>query len=135
VLCGGLSELIKSGFDTLVDAGYQPEVAYFECLHEVKLIVDLMYEGGISKMYWSVSETAEYGGYTRGPRIVTDTTRAEMKKILGEITDGSFAKEWMAEYDAGLPNYKRYYQENTEHRVEQTGRTLRPLMSWISENE
>jgi ketol-acid reductoisomerase len=135
VLCGGLSELIKSGFDTLVDAGYQPEIAYFECLHEVKLIVDLMYEGGISKMYWSVSETAEYGGYTRGPRIVTDATRAEMKKVLGEITDGSFAKEWMAEYDAGLPNYKRYYQENTEHRVEQTGRKLRPLMSWISENE
>jgi ketol-acid reductoisomerase len=135
VLCGGLSELIKSGFDTLVDAGYQPEIAYFECLHEVKLIVDLMYEGGISKMYWSVSETAEYGGYTRGPRIVTDATRAEMKKVLGEITDGSFATEWMAEYDAGLPNYKRYYQENTEHRVEQTGRKLRPLMRWISENE
>jgi ketol-acid reductoisomerase len=135
VLCGGLSELIKSGFDTLVDAGYQPEVAYFECLHEVKLIVDLMYEGGISKMYWSVSETAEYGGYTRGPRLVTDDTRAEMKKILGEITDGSFAREWMDEYDSGLPNYKRYYQENTEHRVEQTGRKLRPLMSWISEGE
>jgi ketol-acid reductoisomerase len=135
VLCGGLSELIKSGFDTLVDAGYQPEIAYFECLHEVKLIVDLMYEGGISKMYWSVSETAEYGGYTRGPRIVTDATRAEMKKVLGEITDGSFAKEWMAEYDAGLPNYKRYFQENTEHRVEQTGRTLRPMMSWITEDE
>jgi ketol-acid reductoisomerase len=135
VLCGGLSELIKSGFDTLVDAGYQPEIAYFECLHEVKLIVDLMYEGGISKMYWSVSETAEYGGYTRGPRIVTDATRAEMKKVLGEITDGSFAKEWMAEYDAGLPNYKRYFQENTEHRVEQTGRTLRPMMSWITEDD
>jgi ketol-acid reductoisomerase len=135
VLCGGLSELIKSGFDTLVDAGYQPEIAYFECLHEVKLIVDLMYEGGISKMYWSVSETAEYGGYTRGPRIVTDATRAEMKKVLGEITDGSFAKEWMAEYDAGLPNYKRYFQENTEHRVEQTGRKLRPMMSWITEDD
>ena len=133
VLCGGLSELIKSGFDTLVDAGYQPEVAYFECLHEVKLIVDLMYEGGISKMYWSVSETAEYGGYTRGPRIVTDQTRAEMRKILGEITDGTFAKEWIDEYDNGLPNYKRSYQENTEHRVEQTGRQLRPLMSWISD--
>jgi ketol-acid reductoisomerase len=135
VLCGGLSELIKSGFDTLVDAGYQPEVAYFECLHEVKLIVDLMYEGGISKMYWSVSETAEYGGYTRGPRLVTDQTRAEMKKILGEITDGSFATEWMAEYDAGLPNHKRLYQENTEHRVEQTGAKLRPMMSWIGEDD
>jgi ketol-acid reductoisomerase len=135
VLCGGVSELIKAGFDTLVEAGYQPEAAYFECLHEMKLIVDLMYEGGISKMYWSVSETAEYGGYTRGPRIVTDATRAEMKKVLGEITDGSFAKEWMAEYDAGLPNYKRYFQENTEHRVEQTGRTLRPMMSWITEDD
>ena len=135
VLCGGLSELIKSGFDTLVDAGYQPEIAYFECLHEVKLIVDLMYEGGISKMYWSVSETAEYGGYTRGPRVITDQTRAEMKKILGEITDGSFAREWMNEYDSGLTNYKRYYQENTEHRVEQTGRNLRPMMSWIGEDD
>jgi ketol-acid reductoisomerase len=135
VLCGGLSELIKSGFDTLVDAGYQPEVAYFECLHEVKLIVDLMYEGGISKMYWSVSETAEYGGYTRGPRLITDQTRAEMKKILGEITDGSFATEWMAEYDSGLPNHKRLYQENTEHRVEQTGAKLRPMMSWIGEDD
>ncbi len=135
VLCGGLSELIKSGFDTLVDAGYQPEIAYFECLHEVKLIVDLMYEGGISKMYWSVSETAEYGGYTRGPRVITDQTRAEMKKILGEITDGSFAREWMNEYDSGLSNYKRYYQENTEHRVEQTGRNLRPMMSWIGEDD
>ena len=103
MLCGGLSELIKAGFETLIEAGYQPEVAYFECLHEVKLIVDLMYEGGISKMYWSVSETAEYGGYTRGPRLVTEETKAEMKKILGEITDGSFAAEWMAEYDAGCP--------------------------------
>jgi len=135
ILCGGVSELIKSGFQTLVEAGYQPEVAYFECLHEMKLIVDLMYEGGLSKMYWSVSETAEYGGYTRGPRLVTDTTRQEMRKILGEITDGSFAKEWMDEYDAGLPNHKRLYQENTDHPVEVTGRALRPLMSWISEDE
>jgi ketol-acid reductoisomerase len=133
VLCGGVSELIKSGFETLVAAGYQPEVAYFECLHEMKLIVDLMYEGGISKMYWSVSETAEYGGYTRGPRIVTDETRAEMRRILGEIRDGSFAQEWMAEYDNGLPNYRRYYQESTEHPIEQTGRKLRPMMSWIAD--
>ena len=132
VLCGGVSELIKSGFETLVDAGYQPEVAYFECLHEMKLIVDLMYEGGISKMYWSVSETAEYGGYTRGPRLVTDETRAEMRRILGEITDGSFAEEWMAEYDAGLPNYKKHFAENTSHPIEETGRKLRPMMSWIS---
>ncbi len=134
VLCGGLSELIKSGFETLIEAGYQPEVAYFECLHELKLIVDLMYEGGISKMYWSVSETAEYGGYTRGPRVITDETRKEMRAILGEITSGAFAKEWMAEYDAGLPNYKRYYQEHVEHPVEVTGRELRPMMSWISES-
>jgi ketol-acid reductoisomerase len=135
VLCGGLSELIKAGFDTLVAAGYQPEVAYFECLHEVKLIVDLMYEGGISKMYWSVSETAEYGGYTRGPRIVTDATKTEMKNILGEIQNGEFAREWMAEYDAGLPNYKQYYKENTEHPIEVTGRALRPMMSWITDAE
>jgi ketol-acid reductoisomerase len=135
VLCGGVSELIKSGFETLVAAGYQPEVAYFECLHEMKLIVDLMYEGGISKMYWSVSETAEYGGYTRGPRIVTDATRAEMKKILGEIQDGEFAREWIDEYDSGLPNYKRYYKENTEHPIEVTGAKLRPMMSWITDAE
>ena len=135
VLCGGLSELIKGGFETLIEAGYQPEVAYFECLHEVKLIVDLMYEGGLSKMYWSVSETAEYGGYTRGPRLVTDETKKEMRTILGEITSGAFTKEWMDEYDAGLPNYKRYYQEHVEHPIEVTGRELRPMMSWISEAE
>ncbi len=133
VLCGGLSELIKAGFETLVDAGYQPEVAYFECLHEVKLIVDLMYEGGLSKMYWSVSETAEYGGYTRGPRLINAETKMELVKILGEILEGSFAKEWMAEYDSGLPNHKRLYQENTDHPVEVTGRQLRPMMSWIAE--
>ncbi|MGH8893616.1 MAG: ketol-acid reductoisomerase [Actinomycetes bacterium] len=135
VLCGGLSELIKAGFETLIEAGYQPEVAYFECLHEVKLIVDLMYEGGISKMYWSVSETAEYGGYTRGPRLVTKETKAEMKRILGEITDGSFAREWMDEYDSGLTNYKRYYQQNSEHPVEKTGAKLRPMMSWIGADD
>jgi ketol-acid reductoisomerase len=133
VLCGGLSELIKAGFETLVDAGYQPEVAYFECLHEVKLIVDLMYEGGLTKMYWSVSETAEYGGYTRGPRLITADTKKEMVKILAEIKDGSFATEWMAEFDAGLPNHKRLFQENTDHPVEVTGRQLRPMMSWLEE--
>lgn len=135
VLCGGLAELVKAGFDTLVAAGYQPEVAYFECLHELKLIVDLMYEGGISKMYWSVSQTAEYGGYTRGPRIITDATRAEMRQILQEIQDGTFAREWIAEYDGGLPNYQRYYTEHVEHPVEQVGRRLRPMMSWISQAE
>jgi ketol-acid reductoisomerase len=135
VLCGGVSELIKAGFETLIEAGYQPEVAYFECLHEMKLIVDLMYEGGISKMYWSVSETAEYGGYTRGPRVVTEDTKAEMGRILGEIRDGAFAREWMGEYDAGLTNYKRYFAETNEHPIENTGRSLRPMMSWIADED
>jgi ketol-acid reductoisomerase len=133
VLCGGLAELIKSGFDTLVGAGYQPEIAYFECLHEVKLIVDLMYQGGLSKMNWSVSETAEWGGYRTGPRIVNDTTRAEMKKVLSEIQDGSFAEEWIAEYDNGLPRYKELYKANTEHQVEVVGAKLRALMPWVEE--
>ncbi|HVE27810.1 MAG TPA: ketol-acid reductoisomerase [Sporichthya sp.] len=132
VLCGGLSHLIMAGFETLIEAGYQPEVAYFECLHEVKLIVDLMYEGGISKMRWSISETAEWGDYVSGPRIITDATKAEMKKILGEIQDGTFAKNWMAEYDAGLPNYKKYVEEGQNHPIEKTGAKLRPLMSWIT---
>ena len=105
VLCGGVSELIKAGFDTLVEAGYQPEIAYFECMHEMKLIVDLMYEGGLSKMWWSVSDTAEYGGYVSGPRIVTDETRAEMRRILAEVRDGSFAQRWIDEFDSGSPNF------------------------------
>jgi ketol-acid reductoisomerase len=133
VLCGGLSELIKRGFETLVEAGYQPEVAYFECLHEVKLIVDLMYEGGLSKMNWSVSETAEYGGYVTGPRIVTEATKAEMKQVLTEIQDGTFARNWIEEYDNGLPNYRRLAAENASHPVEVTGKSLRPMMSWITE--
>ncbi|MGQ0625108.1 MAG: ketol-acid reductoisomerase [Sporichthyaceae bacterium] len=132
VLCGGLSHLIMAGFETLIEAGYQPEVAYFECLHETKLIVDLMYEGGISKMRWSISETAEWGDYVSGPRIVTDETKAEMKRILAEIQDGSFAKRWMEEYDAGLPNYTKYAEAGANHPIEQTGAKLRPLMSWIS---
>jgi ketol-acid reductoisomerase len=131
VLCGGLAELIKAGFDTLVGAGYQPEVAYFECLHEVKLIVDLMYAGGLSRMNWSVSETAEWGGYTAGPRIITDETRAEMRKVLAAIQDGSFAKDWIAEYDNGLPRYKELAKANAEHPVEQHGARLRSMMSWI----
>jgi ketol-acid reductoisomerase len=132
VLCGGLSHLIMAGFETLIEAGYQPEVAYFECLHEVKLIVDLMYEGGISKMRWSISETAEWGDYVSGPRLVTAETKAEMKKILAEIQDGSFAQKWMDEYDAGLPNYKKYAEEGRNHPIEKTGEKLRPLMSWIT---
>jgi ketol-acid reductoisomerase len=134
VLCGGLSHLVQAGFETLVEAGYQPEVAYFECLHEVKLIVDLMYEGGLSRMRWSVSETAEYGDYTRGPRLVTDATKDEMRRILGEIRDGSFAKEWIDEFDAGLPNYRRMAEEGRNHPVEATGAKLRPMMSWITDD-
>jgi ketol-acid reductoisomerase len=135
VLCGGVSELIKAGYATLVEAGYQPEAAYFECLHEMKLIVDLMYEGGISKMYWSCSDTAEYGGYTRGPRVITEQTREEMRKILGEIQDGSFARELVGEFDAGKPNFlKRREAEQTEQ-IEQVGAKLRPLMSWLGPEE
>ncbi|MER7503007.1 ketol-acid reductoisomerase [Nonomuraea pusilla] len=131
VLCGGVSELIKAGFETLIEAGYQPEVAYFECLHEMKLIVDLMYEGGISKMYWSVSDTAEYGGYTRGPRVITDETRKEMRRILGEIQDGTFARELVAEFDGGQKEFSRYREELAENPIEKTGATLRPMMSWL----
>jgi ketol-acid reductoisomerase len=131
VLCGGATALVQAGFETLVEAGYQPEVAYFECLHELKLIVDLMYEGGLAKMRWSISDTAEYGDYTRGPRVVTDATKAEMKRILGEIQDGSFAKEWIAEDDAGRPQFTKYRTEGANHPIEEVGGRLRGLMSWI----
>ena len=131
VLCGGASALVKAGFETLVEAGYQPEVAYFECLHELKLIVDLMYEGGLEKMRWSVSETAEWGDYVTGPRIVTDQTKATMKQVLAEIQDGTFANNWMAEYDAGLPNYKKHVAEEEAHPITATGKQLRSMMSWI----
>ncbi|MEQ4719072.1 MULTISPECIES: ketol-acid reductoisomerase [unclassified Nonomuraea] len=131
VLCGGVSELIKAGFDTLIEAGYQPEVAYFECLHEMKLIVDLMYEGGISKMYWSVSDTAEYGGYTRGPRVITDETRQEMRRILGEVQDGTFARQLVEEFESGQKEFKRYREELAEDAIEKTGAKLRPMMSWL----
>ncbi len=131
VLCGGVSELIKAGFDTLIEAGYQPEVAYFECLHEMKLIVDLMYEGGISKMYWSVSDTAEYGGYTRGPRIIGEEARQEMRRILGEIQDGSFARELVEEFDSGQKKFAQYREELAEDAIEKTGAKLRPMMSWL----
>ena len=131
VLCGGATALVQAGFETLVEAGYQPEVAYFECLHELKLIVDLMYEGGLAKMRWSISDTAEYGDYTRGPRVVTDATKAEMKRILGEIQDGAFAKEWIAEDDAGRPQFTKYRDEGARHQIEEVGGRLRGLMSWI----
>src|SRR6478672_11128170 len=131
VLCGGATALVQAGFETLVEAGYQPEVAYFECLHELKLIVDLMYEGGLAKMRWSISDTAEFGDYVTGPRIVTDETRAEMRKILEEIKSGEFAREWIAEDDAGRPNYTKLAEEGRTSQLEETGARLRPLMSWI----
>lgn len=131
VLCGGTEELVKAGFATLVEAGYQPEIAYFECLHELKLIVDLMYEGGISKMNWSVSDNAEYGGYTRGPRLITEQTREEMRKILGEIQDGSYAKELMDEFDAGQPTFAKRREAEQNEKIEKVGAELRPLMSWL----
>ena len=135
VLCGGTSALVKAGFETLVEAGYQPEIAYFECLHELKLIVDLMYEGGLEKMRWSVSETAEWGDYVTGPRIVNDQTKAEMKKVLGEIKDGTFANNWMKEYQAGLPKYNEYKKADEDHLLETTGKKLRKLMSWVDDKE
>ncbi|GAA2093187.1 ketol-acid reductoisomerase [Actinomadura alba] len=133
VLCGGVSELIKAGFDTLTEAGYQPEIAYFECLHEMKLIVDLMYEGGISKMYWSVSDTAEYGGYTRGTRIVNEQTREEMRKILAEVRDGTFTRQLVEEFDAGRPNFLKQREAEQNDAIEQTGAKLRPMMSWLND--
>src|SRR6202142_1693623 len=135
VLCGGLVELIKGGYETLVDAGYAPEMAYFECLHEVKLIVDLIYEGGIANMRYSISNTAEFGDYTRGPRIVTDATKAEMKRILKEIQDGSFAREWLLENRVNAPAFKAMRRRERSHPVEIVGRQLRKLMSWINAKE
>ncbi len=135
VLCGGLTALIKAGFETLVEAGYQPEIAYFECLHEVKLIVDLMYQGGLSYMRYSISNTAEYGDLTRGPRIITDQTRAEMKKILSEITSGEFAKEWVNEYQTGLKKFNELYQKDHDSQLEKIGRELRRMMKWIDSKE
>ncbi len=131
VLCGGASELVKAGFDTLVEAGYQPEIAYFECLHELKLIVDLFYQGGINYMRYSVSDTAEYGDYVSGPRIITKKTRKEMKKILKEIQNGKFAKQWIAENEKGRPFYNRVKEENSNHQIEKVGAELRKMMKWI----
>ncbi|HWM01930.1 MAG TPA: ketol-acid reductoisomerase [Actinophytocola sp.] len=131
VLCGGAAALVQTGFEVLTEAGYAPEIAYFECLHELKLIVDLMYEGGIANERFSISDTAEYGDLTRGPRIVNAATKEEMRKILGEIQDGSFAREWVAEDEAGRPNFTRLQKEGTEHPIEQVGEKLRGLMSWV----
>ncbi|MGE5365356.1 MAG: ketol-acid reductoisomerase [Bacteroidota bacterium] len=131
VLCGGSAELIKAGFETLVEAGYPPELAYFECMHEMKLIVDLYYEGGLSRMNYSVSDTAEYGGMTRGRRLITAETKNEMKKILTEIQTGQFAKEWLDEYNSGQPLMNKLRAETKEHQIEKTGSKLREMMSWL----
>lgn len=131
VLCGGASALVKAGFETLVEAGYQPEIAYFECLHELKLIVDLFYSVGIDGMRKRVSDTAEYGDYTRGPRVVNDQTKIEMKKILSEIQQGKFATEWLDENKNGCVNFKKYREESAKHQIEEVGSKLRSMMSWM----
>jgi ketol-acid reductoisomerase len=134
VLCGGLTSLIMAGYETLVEAGYAPEMAYFECLHEVKLIVDLMYEGGIANMRYSVSNTAEYGDYTRGPRVIDDSVKARMKQILTEIQSGQFAREWVLENQAGQPSFKAMRKRSAEHDVEKVGEKLRAMMPWLKQN-
>ena len=135
VLCGGLTHLILAGYETLVEAGYSPEMAYFECLHEVKLIVDLLYEGGMANMRYSISNTAEFGDYTRGPRIITDNTKKEMKKILNDIQSGQFAKEWMMEHKSGQTKFKTMRKNHADHPIEKVGEKLRTLMPWISEGK
>ena len=131
VLCGGASSLVQAGFETLVEAGYQPEIAYYEVLHELKLIVDLFYEGGITRMLEFISETAQYGDYVSGPRVIDAATKARMKDVLTDIQDGTFVKNWVAEYEAGLPNYKKYKQADMDHPIEQVGKKLRAKMVWL----
>jgi ketol-acid reductoisomerase len=131
VLCGGASALVQAGFEVLTEAGYAPEIAYFECLHELKLIVDLMYEGGIARMRYSVSDTAEYGDYSRGPRVIDERVKDEMRRILSEIRSGEFAREWIAEDDAGRPNFTKWREQGAAHPIEETGRKLRGMMSWV----
>ena len=135
MLCGGLTALIQAGYETLVDAGYAPEMAYFECLHEVKLIVDLIYEGGIANMRYSISNTAEYGDYTRGPRLINDDVKAEMKRILGEIQAGQFTKEWMLENKVGQTSFKAIRRRAATHDIEAVGEKLRAMMPWIAANK
>jgi ketol-acid reductoisomerase len=135
VLCGGVSRLIQTGFEVLTEAGYQPEVAYFECLHELKLIVDLMYEGGIAKQRWSVSDTAEYGDYTSGPRIIDESVKDRMRQVLREVQDGSWAAGFIADQDAGAPEFKRLRAEGEQHPIEKIGRELRQLMPWIESKD
>ena len=135
VLCGGVSALVKAAYETLTEAGYQPEMAYFECMHELKLIVDLMYQGGLNYMRYSISNTAEYGDYTRGPRLITAETKAEMKRILEEVQNGQFAKEWILENKANAPSFKALRRQERSHPIEEVGRQLRSLMSWINSKE
>jgi ketol-acid reductoisomerase len=135
VLCGGLSSLITAGFETLVEAGYQPEIAYFECMHEVKLIVDLLYQGGLSYMRYSISNTAEFGDYTSGPRIIDEHTRTEMKRVLHDIQSGTFAKNWILENQAGRPSFLAMRREHERHPIEQVGRELRSMMSWLKSTQ
>jgi ketol-acid reductoisomerase len=131
VLCGGVSALVKTAFETLVEAGYQPEIAYFECLHELKLIVDLFYQGGLSYMRYSVSDTAEYGDYSRGPRVIDEQVRATMKQILKEVQDGTFARQWIAENEAGRPNFKKMREAEAAHPIEAVGKQLRQMMPFL----
>jgi ketol-acid reductoisomerase len=135
VLCGGVSRLVQQGFEVLTEAGYQPEVAYFECLHELKLIVDLMYEGGIAKQRWSVSDTAEYGDYVSGPRVIDESVKARMQEVLADIKDGSFASRFIADQDAGAPEFQRLRDEGEKHPIEATGRELRALMAWVKSSD
>jgi ketol-acid reductoisomerase len=135
VLCGGASELVKQGFEVLTEAGYQPEIAYFECLHELKLIVDLMYEGGIERMYHSVSDTAEYGGLTRGPKVIDETTKKRMEEVLKQVQDQTFADEWIQENKDGLPKLKSLRNELSDHKIETVGKELRSMMDWIDKDQ
>jgi ketol-acid reductoisomerase len=131
VLCGGVTSLIKAGFETLVEAGYQPELAYFECLHEMKLIVDLIYQGGLSYMRYSISDTAEYGDYVSGPTLIDERVRDRMRQLLADIQDGSFARRWVQEYESGAPNFKKMREENSQQLIETVGAELRSMMTWL----
>ena len=135
VLCGGASQLVMYGFEVLTEAGYQPEVAYFECLHELKLIVDLMYEGGIAKQRWSVSDTAEFGDYVSGPRVITPDVKANMEAVLEDIKNGKFAERFISDMDNGSPEFTKFRQQGESHPIEQTGRELRKLMSWVKSHD
>ncbi|HHV22581.1 MAG TPA: ketol-acid reductoisomerase [Propionibacterium sp.] len=135
VLCGGMSHLVQAGFETLVEAGYQPEVAYFECLHELKLLVDLMYEGGIAKMRWSISDTAEFGDYVSGPRVIDDHVKQNLKQILADIQDGSFAKKFIEDQDNGAKEFQGYREAHESHQIEATGKELRGLMAWVKSHD